>query len=297
LALEHPLQRSAQATARAPYFAENQHSRTAELVVLPPKKGAVVHSKRFLEHLRRQDWLAVGIEFVIVAAGVLLAMQVTNWNEQRLQQERGRAYYQRILADLRSNVNDMEQRAAYFEQVTAHAEAALAALRQPAPEPDEQFLVDLYQASQIQVGPITRASYDEAVASGALESVGDPSLRERLANYFSLADAEQRIYDQTTPYRDRIRRFLPDAVQVRMMTNCNDINSTDAQGLVSAALPIHCSLHLTRQQITEAVAAVRAAPELPLDLNRELSNLRLKVIQFRVVSNAARQIVRAMQAH
>ena len=173
-----------------------------------------MQSKRLIEQLRRQDWVAVAIEFIIVVVGVLLAMQVANWNEQRLEHERGRAYYQRILTELRSNISDMDQRAAYYEQVIGHADAALVAFHDPASSLGEPLLVDLYQASQIQTGPITRASYDEAISSGALLSVGGPQLRVRLANYFSLAESSQMIYDETTPYRDRIRGLLPDAVQM-----------------------------------------------------------------------------------
>lgn len=253
-----------------------------------------MRSKRLIEQLRRQDWLAVAIEFIIVVVGVLLAMQVTNWNEQRLEHERGRAYYQRILTELRSNVSDMDQRAAYYEQVIGHAEAALAAFHQPASALGGPSLVDLYQASQIQTGPITRASYDEAISSGALLSVGDPQLRVRLANYFSFAEASQTIYDEATPYRDRIRGLLPDAIQMRIQADCNDIISTDAQGMASATLPTHCVLDLTPQQVAQAIAVVRAAPNLELDLTRWLSSLRQKVIQFRLLSSSAGDLVDTM---
>jgi hypothetical protein len=38
--------------------------------------------RRTMEHLRRQDWVAVAIEFVIVVLGVFVATQVSNWNEE-----------------------------------------------------------------------------------------------------------------------------------------------------------------------------------------------------------------------
>lgn len=253
-----------------------------------------MQSKRLIEQLRRQDWVAVAIEFIIVVVGVLLAMQVANWNEQRLEHERGRAYYQRILTELRSNISDMDQRAAYYEQVIGHADAALVAFHDPASSLGEPLLVDLYQASQIQTGPITRASYDEAISSGALLSVGGPQLRVRLANYFSLAESSQMIYDETTPYRDRIRGLLPDAVQMRIQADCNDITSIDAQGMTSATLPTQCALHLTPQQVAQAIAVVRAAPDLEVDLTRWLSSLRQRVIQFRSLSNHARELADTM---
>lgn len=253
-----------------------------------------MRSKRLIEQLRQQDWVAVAIEFVIVVVGVLLAMQVSNWNEQRLERERGRAYYDRIATELRSNIDDMDQRAAYSDQVMGHAEAALAAFHQPAKDLGEQFLVDLYQASQIQTGSITRASYDEAISSGALLNVGDPRLRVRLANYFAGAQSSVAIWDEPTPYCNRIREILPDAVQRPIQARCNDIISTDTQGMSAARLPTQCALHLTPQQIAHAVAVVRATPNLETDLTRCISSTRQKVIQYRSTSHAAEELVEAM---
>jgi len=253
-----------------------------------------MRSKRLVEQLRQQDWVAVAIEFVIVVVGVLLAMQVSNWNEQRLERERGRAYDERIVTELRSNIDDMDQRAAYAEQVIGHAEAALASFHKSPSAMGEQFLVDLYQASQIQTGSITRASYDEAISSGALLNVGDPRLRVRLANYFAVAQSSIAIWDEATPYRNRIREILPDAVQGPIQAHCNDILSTDAQGMIAARLPSQCTLHLTPQQIAQAVAVVRAAPNLQADLTRCLSSTRQKVIQYQSVSHAAAELVEAM---
>ena len=36
--------------------------------------------RRVIRHVRKQEWTAVGIDFLIVVIGVLLAMQVSNWN-------------------------------------------------------------------------------------------------------------------------------------------------------------------------------------------------------------------------
>ena len=37
--------------------------------------------RRVAQHVKTQNWFAVGLDFVIVAAGVLLALQVSNWSE------------------------------------------------------------------------------------------------------------------------------------------------------------------------------------------------------------------------
>ena len=35
------------------------------------------------KHIREQNWFSVALDFVIVVVGILIAFQITNWNEAR----------------------------------------------------------------------------------------------------------------------------------------------------------------------------------------------------------------------
>ena len=39
--------------------------------------------RRIIEHVKAQNWFAVGIDFVIVVVGVFIGIQVANWNDAR----------------------------------------------------------------------------------------------------------------------------------------------------------------------------------------------------------------------
>jgi hypothetical protein len=39
--------------------------------------------RRVISHLRKQEWTAISIDFVIVVVGVFIGIQVSNWNEAR----------------------------------------------------------------------------------------------------------------------------------------------------------------------------------------------------------------------
>ena len=39
--------------------------------------------RRFVAHARKQDWMAIAIEFVLLVLGVFLGIQVSNWNTER----------------------------------------------------------------------------------------------------------------------------------------------------------------------------------------------------------------------
>ena len=39
--------------------------------------------RRVIEHVKVQNWTAVGLDFVIVVVGVFIGIQVSNWNDAR----------------------------------------------------------------------------------------------------------------------------------------------------------------------------------------------------------------------
>jgi len=39
--------------------------------------------RRIITHLRKQEWMAIAIDFLIVVIGVFVATQVADWNEAR----------------------------------------------------------------------------------------------------------------------------------------------------------------------------------------------------------------------
>ena len=63
------------------------------------------------KHIREQNWFAVGLDFFIVVAGILIAFQITNWNEAREQRQSERGYLEQLhsdvveLTDRRENYN------------------------------------------------------------------------------------------------------------------------------------------------------------------------------------------------
>ena len=58
---------------------------------------------KFLDRLRTHDWLGALIELVIVIAGILIALQVSNWNQDRADRTRGSRFAHRLVAELASD--------------------------------------------------------------------------------------------------------------------------------------------------------------------------------------------------
>ena len=251
---------------------------------------------RIREHITAHNWFAVVVDLMIVVLGVFLGMQVNNWNQDRLDRDQGGGYYQRIEYDLATDIAAWQRAITYYENVQTHAKAALAALKQPHANLGAAFLVDAYQATQIAPRPVTRGSYDEAVSRGVFNYVGDQSLRNRITNYYVLGVGLGAVLDTIAPYRERLRRQMPFEVTTAIIAHCSDIFTTTDRGAVFIALPQACDPQIAPAEIAPAVAQIRAAPELILDLNRQVSDLEQKLNSFRLLMETAQAIRRDMEA-
>jgi hypothetical protein len=64
--------------------------------------------RRVIAHFRKQEWTAITLDFLIVVAGILLAFQITEWNEARRDRALERDYLERIAAELDHSIAEIE---------------------------------------------------------------------------------------------------------------------------------------------------------------------------------------------
>ena len=74
---------------------------------------------RVAEHIRTQNWTAIGIDFLIVVLGVFVGLQVANWNAARVDDAKADAYVARIVENLQSDIESIERREVFWGQVSA----------------------------------------------------------------------------------------------------------------------------------------------------------------------------------
>ncbi len=246
--------------------------------------------RRITQHVRNQNWFAVFLDFVIVVVGVFIGIQVANWNEERQQKETTKHYIVRLIDELTENKRGIKQRAAYFRQTRNHGLAALQALEGDHSELGINFLVDVYQASQMLPRSITRDSYDEILSIGANIAIPEIEVRKRLATYYSTISAQNYNIQSITPYRETIRTNMPYTAQVAIREACDDRVYTDPQGLHYVELPKSCSPELSSKQIEVAVQNILSL-EVKKDLTRQLSNLDLKLVSTELFDQRTSMII------
>jgi hypothetical protein len=243
--------------------------------------------KRLRAEASRQNWFGVTVDLVILILGVFLGIQVNDWNKARLDRADGKEYRQRLYSDLESNQRDLAFRIHYDGQTLAHAQAALAALDRPVTDNPGAFIIDAYEASNHIPQAIRHFTYDEVVASGKAEFLGDRMLRERVANYHVGMATMQRLFDYTPPYREAIRSALPFSAQAQIMQDCPEVLAADEYGSVTPRLADDCKSTMDPRSAERVAAEVRTIANLKWLLNRNIADLYQKIGNARELAKEA----------
>ena len=145
--------------------------------------------RRFTQHIKVQNWIAVGLDLCVVILGIFLAFQVERWYEgQRLKSQEG-SHLLALLEDFREEKADLDWMIERYEN------AKNAALRLINAEPadidtidnDEFYRLIAESQRNANLEP-RRQTYDALVATGAIESLGDENLKRELGAYFAFIE-------------------------------------------------------------------------------------------------------------
>ena len=252
--------------------------------------------RRIREHVATHNWFAVLVDLAIVIIGVFIGIQVSNWNAARLDRNQHHHYRERLISDLRSNEADMRQRQFYYGQVRQHATAALHALEEPGAPLGEQFLIDMYQATQIMPRTTKRHTYDEMISAGKGELLGGAAIRDRISNYYLGMQQYEVTFGSIPAFREQVRRTMPYAVQRSIRSQCHEKLTTDTAGVTLNILAKSCSLKLDPELVANASAKLRAASGLREDLTRNLIDLDVKLDIMRALELRARDLRHRLDA-
>jgi hypothetical protein len=155
--------------------------------------------RRVIEHVKTQNWFAVGVDFVIVVAGVFIGLQVQQWNEAR----KDAVQHEKLLERLGEEFRDLEPVAAELvaflhSSRKSTADVIDALRREQQPEDEAAFRFALARANWVMNFPDIATAYEELVATGRLSDVRNVELRKALIGYGDAHERLARVYPGAT---------------------------------------------------------------------------------------------------
>ena len=133
---------------------------------------------------------AIG-EIVLVVIGILIALQINNWNEDRKAQNKTHAYLVMLSDELKTNLELLDRSKTMAEE---HRDYNLNTLNVLNSDSAKTLDLDEFYVLTVSKGPfgkmeLVRSSFDDLINSGALENVRDSTLRNQV---FSIESAFKR---------------------------------------------------------------------------------------------------------
>lgn len=188
---------------------------------------------KFFRHIRKNQVMenktrkyfkyAIG-EIVLVVIGILIALQINNWNEHRKEGYKETAYLERLKQDITFDQEQYELNKQFYLDVFTYGNLALQYAEYGYTEHSKKWeiLVAFFQSSQI--WPIIPASstFEELKSAGELSLIQNIELRNNLSYYHGGGLGR---YTTTIginpPYRKMVRGLIPSKIQNYMWENCH----------------------------------------------------------------------------
>ena len=220
--------------------------------------------RRLTKHVKDQNWFAVGLDFVIVVAGVFVGLQVSNWNAASQERARGAVYAERLKSDMQAEYVYATSLGDYYLSLKDATEQAYLGLSEAAPMDDETILINAFRASQYNWYERRRSTFDELVASGALALVRDDALSAS-ANWLYSTPLFEIIQSegQSAAYRELFRMAIEPALHDELGRKCGDRDMANKGGAIGLlTLDYACALEASDADMAEGVRALRSEPGL-----------------------------------
>ncbi|MEL6830844.1 MAG: hypothetical protein AAFO63_11980 [Pseudomonadota bacterium] len=206
------------------------------------------------EHVKSQNWFAVALDFFIVVVGILIAFQITEWNERREQRLSERGYLEQLrsdvveLTDRRENYNrsrpinlmilegitdftngyteDPSDKVFYDVNwiQTNYAQRAQEFL---AAGVDLEVVADSFTcnmvdwSSSLTVPPSQLPTASELIASGKLEKLNSEKVKGALLSYMQQASRAEEFILATQLKTVNLSDKFPELFEIRYLKGVN----------------------------------------------------------------------------
>ncbi len=245
--------------------------------------------RRVIAHVRKQEWTAIVIDFIIVVAGVFVGIQVSNWNAARAFSALERSHLTDLRAEIENDIAATAARSEYYREVFAAGERALAFLENSRPCTDgcRPVLVDFFHASQLINIGVAQTTFSE------MRRVGLPRSRDlatAIGAYYSTNSTLNTNLNERPDYRNLVRGLIPVAAQQAMWSACHN-----ARGGIEE-FNSDCSPDVTVEEAARAVEAIRANPDIARTLTQWTASGAAIVKYLGVQNDEALQAIDAIDA-
>lgn len=257
-----------------------------------------------MSFLDTDRWRWLGVEFLVIVLGVLSALFVDTWLEERQDAERAAAYRERLATDLETDIAVLQSQQAYMDSVRDFGLILLADLQGERSLEDFQLLFSAFNAAE-ELGFTSQSStFEDLRNTGMLRLFDDVQLRVSIADYYRSIENRTQFWTLDREYRRLVRGIVPNPLQEAIHIRCQSEQDTSRTQLPSGLAIIganllpayhdvaeHCGIPSDLIDASGPAARIRSSQQIEDALRYRISQIRIAIRLFGVQQQLAEDLL------
>ncbi|HKJ15727.1 MAG TPA: hypothetical protein VJ984_00070, partial [Xanthomonadales bacterium] len=149
----------------------------------------------------------------MIALGVLAALFVDTWVEDRQNAEKAEIYRQRLAVDIKRDISNLTAVIDYYNSVRDFGLVTLADLDGVQPLEDFSLMHAAFNAAEEWAFVLESSTFNDLQSTGAMSLIADVELRIDLADYHRIGKSRENVWNLPRDYRAVARGIIPNPVQ------------------------------------------------------------------------------------
>ncbi|HAH51572.1 MAG TPA: hypothetical protein DCL80_10045 [Balneola sp.] len=160
-------------------------------------------------NIRKYFWYALG-EILLVMIGILLALQINNWNEERKKRNTEIKYLQRLLVEVERDSLNLQSSIELVEYKVDQAERLLEVLTNNQPVSDSaNFVRDVFLIGRGGSYRPYLPSYEEMISTGELAIIQNDTITDYISRYINRIQGwESFVYQDGERRRSEYMQYI-----------------------------------------------------------------------------------------
>lgn len=173
--------------------------------------------RRISGHIKEQNWFAVSADFVIVVTGVVLGIQLANWNNEYQQRLDERQILERLSDETDVLLASVEvEKAALQERTTLLSDVQLVIYSVDAARPLSDEECEAISLSHIyRLGSDELPVLNELIETGRFDRLRDADVKQALREYILFRDRLRSVHEERTNEIFRLSNRHPETISIR----------------------------------------------------------------------------------
>ncbi len=150
--------------------------------------------KRLLAQSRFSKYLLYAIgEIILVVIGILIALSINNWNQERIEHKETKVLLRNLSLDIEENINNLKDQQNLFEIRKDWADFILKTIDDQKVKDSTMFVTAITRVGWIMDYSQMLPTYTEIISSGKLSYINSENLKKALADYQSKVELNRQI--------------------------------------------------------------------------------------------------------